>query len=195
MKNRLAGGKGTFINRENPIEFSFEENIYQGYEGDTLASALAANGKNLLSRSFKYHRPRGLLTACGQDSNTLVQLPDEPNVLADRLLISQGLVAKAQHYEGSLENDKGMIMQRLSHFLPAGFYYRAFFRPAGIWGKFWAPIVRKKTGLGVVNRQAKSQYYDKQYSFFDVVVIGSGPAGLEAALFAARAGAKVVLVE
>jgi sarcosine oxidase subunit alpha len=195
MKNRLDGGKGTFINREKPIEFSFEGNTYQGYEGDTLASALAANGKSLLSRSFKYHRPRGLLTACGQDSNTLVQLPDEPNVLADRLLISQGLVAKAQHYEGSLENDKGMIMQRLSHFLPAGFYYRAFFRPAGIWEKFWAPIVRKKTGLGVVNRQAKSQYYDKQYSFFDVVVIGSGPAGLEAALFAARAGAKVVLVE
>src|SRR5690606_2886735 len=151
-------------------------------------------GRWILSRSFKYRRPRGVLTMAGQDANTLVQLPNEPNVLADRLPVTDGLTVMGQNYDGSLDNDRGAVMGLFSKFLPVGFYYKTFFRPAGAW-KRWEPIIRARAGLGRVNQQAPHGYYDKCYAWYDVVVIGGGPAGIAAAIAAATAGAEVLLVD
>jgi sarcosine oxidase subunit alpha len=191
---RFEGLSGTLINRGAPLTFEFEGKSYQGYEGDTLASALLANGQWIMSRSFKYHRPRGPLTLAGQDANTLVQLGGEPNVLADRQLLSGDESVTGQNYVGSLENDRDSYMNMLGRFLPVGFYYRSFFRPLGIWDT-WEKLIRKKAGLGVADLNFQPEYYDKKYLFHDVAVIGAGAAGLAAALTAANAGAKVLLVE
>ena len=192
--NRLPHGSGSSIDRSKTVNFSFDGKSYQGFEGDTIASALAANGQWILSRSFKYRRPRGILTMAGQDANTLIQLPDEPNVLADTHAISDGLRAEGQNFDGSLENDRGAVMGMFSKFLPVGFYYKTFFRPKGVW-KYWEPIVRSRAGLGVVNQKTPHGYYDKAYGWYDVVVIGGGPAGIAAATSAAKTGADVLLVE
>ena len=193
--NRMAAPAGLLLDRSREVAFRFEGRDYTGLAGDTLASALAANGHWILSRSFKYHRPRGALTMAGQDANTLVQLKGEPNVLADRLPITEGLEAWGQNYSGSLENDGDASMGRLSRFMPVGFYYRAFYRPRGIWQKVWEPLVRAKAGLGKVDLDAPRGDFDKAYGFYDLVVVGGGPAGLAAALSAAQAGAEVLLVE
>ena len=194
IQKRLPLPYGSLIDRNTEVSFSFERKSYQGFAGDSIASALAANQQWLLSRSFKYHRPRGALTMGGQDANTMVQLPSNPNALADRELISDNLEVMAQNYSGSLNNDRGAVMGLFSRFLPVGFYYKAFFKPRGMWEK-WAPIIRKKAGLGVINQQLEPQYYDKQYRFFDVVVVGAGPAGMQAALSAAVEGCEVLLVD
>ena len=193
--HRLPAPAGLLIDRDTPIEFRFEGRGYRGYAGDTIASALAANGVKVLSRSFKYHRPRGILTMAGQDANTLVQLEHEPNVLADRHPISEGLEVRAQNVFGSLNRDWGALLGVIGRFMPVGFYYRAFFRPSGVFERIWEPIFRKTTGLGTVNLKTPHGYYDKAYGFYDVAVVGGGPAGLSAALVAARAGASVLLVE
>lgn len=192
--NRLPAPIGLLIDRKQRITFTFEKKAYQGYAGDTIASALAANGQWLLSRSFKYHRPRGILTMAGQDANTLVQLPGEPSVLADRERIHSDLAVKAQNYMGSLESDRLAILGYFSRFLPVGFYYKSFFKPRGAWEK-WAPHLRKVAGLGHIDVNTRARDYDKQYLFCDVAVIGGGPAGMEAALSAASAGADVILVD
>lgn len=191
---RFDAPTGILINRDKPLIFEFEGKRYQGYDGDTLASALLANGQWIMSRSFKYHRPRGPLTLAGQDANTLVQLGGEPNVLADRQLLTGDETVFGQNYVGSLENDRNAYMDKLGRFLPVGFYYRSFFRPLGIWDT-WEKLIRKKAGLGVVDLNFQPEYYDKKYLFHDVAVIGAGAAGLTAALTAAHAGAKVLLVE
>ncbi len=192
--SRLPEPWGSVINRDHTISFQFEGKDYQGYEGDTLASALAANGQWLLSRSFKYHRPRAAITFAGLDANTYVQVGDAPNVLADMLPVSEGLSAVGQNYLGSLNRDHAVHAGRLSRFLPVGFYYRAFFRPQGIW-PLWERFFRRVAGLGKINRNADASYFDKQYLFADVAVIGGGPAGLSAALSAAGEGASVLLIE
>jgi len=192
---RLPGDTGLLIDRAKPVGFSFEGRRYSGFEGDTIASALAANGVKVLSRSFKYHRPRGILTMAGQDANTLVQLPREPNVLADRHPISEGLQVMGQNYSGSLMHDRGAVMACFARFMPVGFYYRSLFRPGRIWERFWEPLVRKSAGLGKVDLDTPHGYYDKAYGFCDVAVVGGGPAGMAAALSAAGAGAKVWLIE
>ncbi|MEL6964747.1 MAG: 2Fe-2S iron-sulfur cluster-binding protein, partial [Pseudomonadota bacterium] len=192
--HRLGQGFGLLINRAKPVRFSFEGRAYTGFEGDVIASALAASNQWILSRSFKYHRRRGVLTMAGQDANTLVQLPDEPNVLADRHPISAGLEIFGQNYKGSLEKDDYSILDRFGRFLPVGFYYRSFYKPKGAW-KHWEPRIRAMTGLGEINREAKPQYYDKAYGFHDVVVVGGGPAGLSAAIEAGKAGLDVLLLD
>lgn len=192
---RLSAPAGTLIDRTRPVAFTFEGRSYEGFDGDTIASALAAHDVRVLSRSFKYHRPRGILTMAGQDANTLVQIGPEPNVLADRHPISDGLAVSPQNVSGSLERDRAAVMGLLGRFMPAGFYYRAFYRPRGIWQRFWEPIVRRSAGLGRIDTKAPHGYFDKAYGFFDVAVIGGGPAGLAAALSAARSGAEVLLVE
>jgi len=195
MAGRLDAPAGLLIDRSREISFEFEGREYGGYAGDTVASALMANGVRLLSRSFKYHRPRGALTMAGQDANTLIQVGDEPSVLADRIPLAEGLVASGQNYSGSLERDRNEIIGKFSGFLPVGFYYKAFYRPKGIWQKLWEPFFRRMTGLGKVNPRAKHRYYDKKYEFCDVAVVGGGPAGMGAAAAAAEAGAEVILID
>ena len=191
---RLGDAYGTAIDRSKPISFRFEGKSYDGFAGDTIASALAANGVWLLSRSFKYHRPRGPLTMAGQDANTLVQIGDEASVLADRQPIHDGLEARGQNYLGSLTRDRGRIVESVARFLPVGFYYKAFFRPQGAW-RHWEKLIRRAAGLGRVNPSGSARYYDKAHGFADVAVVGGGPAGMRAALEAARAGAEVVLID
>lgn len=192
--NRLPPPYGLLIDRRKPIAFSFENRAFVGFAGDSIASALAANGQWLLSRSFKYHRPRGVLSMAGQDANVLVQVPGEPNALADRRRISEGLCALGQNYRGTLATDWLSLIDRFARFLPVGFYYKAFFRPRGAWEK-WAPLLRKVAGLGTLDPNHRSEPHDKEYRFYDIAVVGGGPAGLAAALAAAEAGARVLLVE
>jgi sarcosine oxidase subunit alpha len=192
--NRLPPPWGTMLDRERAISFEFEGKPFTGIAGDTIASALAANGEWLLSRSFKYHRPRGVLTMAGQDANTLVQLPASPNALADRTPISDALVVTGQNYSGSLRSDRNAWMQMFARFLPVGFYYHAFFRPRGIWN-LWSRYFRRKAGLGIIDESCRAHGYDKQYRFCDVAVIGAGPAGLSTAIAAAESGADVLLID
>ncbi|MCO8163658.1 2Fe-2S iron-sulfur cluster-binding protein [Pseudomonas sp. 21LCFQ010] len=192
--NRLPAPMGLLIDRSKPLTFSFDGKAYEGLQGDSIASALLASGRHLLSRSFKYHRPRGPLSMAGQDANTLVQLPREPNVLADTFALENGLRVSGQNYNGSLDNDKDALLGKFSKFMPVGFYYRSFYKPKGMW-KVWEPVIRKKAGMGVLDLGFKPEYYDKAYLFTDLAVIGAGPAGLQAALTAANAGAKVLLIE
>ena len=191
---RLPAPWGSRIRRDRPLSFRFEGRTYRGFEGDTLASALLANGVDLLSRSFKYHRPRGVLTARGLDANAYVQVGDEPNVAADRLPLTAGLVATGQNYRGSLEHDRDAWLGRMARFLPVGFYYKAFYRPKGSWN-YWERYVRRKAGLGRLSRETRHGYHDKAYLFADVAVVGGGPAGLAAAEAAALSGAEVLLIE
>ncbi|MFQ5953780.1 MAG: 2Fe-2S iron-sulfur cluster-binding protein [Kiloniellales bacterium] len=193
--NRLPAPAGLMIDRDRPVSFTFEGQAYRGFAGDTVASALAANDRWVLSRSFKYHRPRGILGLAVHDANTLVQLAGEPNVPADRQPIRDGLEVTAQNYRGSLDRDRDARIAALGRFLPVGFYYRAFFRPEGVWERFWEPIIRRRAGLGRVDTNTPHGHFDQTHGFHDVVVVGAGLAGMAAALAAAGAGAGVLLVE
>ncbi|RAZ89147.1 aminomethyltransferase [Mesorhizobium hawassense] len=194
--NRLPPPFGSRIDRSRPIRFSFEGKAFDGYEGDSIATALAASGQWMLSRSFKYHRPRGILSMTGADANALVQLPSDPNVAAERTPISEGMRVSAQNVNGSLERDRDAIMDRFGRFLPVGFYYRTFIGPRrDSWLKFWEPIIRRKAGLGAVDTKAPHRHFDKTHLHCDVLVVGAGPAGLSAAIAAAEAGAEVVLCD
>ncbi len=192
--NRLPAPWGSRLDRDRVVGFRFEGRGYQALAGDTLASALQANGQRLLSRSFKYHRPRGAWSYCGLDANSYVQVGDCPSVHADELEVHDGLEATAQNVWGSLQRDYGAMAGWLARFLPVGFYYRAFFRPRGIW-KYWEKLFRRTAGLGKIETATPPGEYDKQYLFADVAVIGAGPAGISAALTAADAGASVLLVD
>jgi sarcosine oxidase subunit alpha len=130
----------------------------------------------------------------GQDANTLVQLPNAPNSLADTVPAVPGQTVKAQNYTGSFKYDLQAFTGLFSRFLPVGFYYRAFFRPRGIW-EYWAKFIRTQAGLGVLNQEYRPDYFDKQYKFAQVAVVGGGPAGLSVALAAANNGADVILIE
>ncbi len=192
--NRLPAPHGTRLDRDRTLSFTFEGRSYDAIAGDTIASALAANGQWILSRSFKYHRPRGILTMAGQDANTLVQIGDEPNALADRVTVSEGLAVTGQNYFGSLAKDRAAVLGKLGAFMPVGFYYKAFYKPRGAF-KYWEKLIRAMAGLGTVNLDAEHGYFDKQYGFCDVAVVGGGAAGMAAALEAASHGAEVILVE
>lgn len=192
--SRLPGPAGSHIDRARPIAFRFDGRDYGGFAGDTIASALAANGVKVLSRSFKYHRPRGMLSAAGHDANGLVQIGAEPSVPAERRAIVEGLDVVPQNVFGGLTRDYAQVIDRLGRFLPVGFYYKTFYRPKGSW-RYWEKLIRALAGLGKVDLAARHGYYDKQYLFADVAVVGGGAAGLAAALQAAEAGSDVVLIE
>jgi len=194
MSERLPAPWGRWIDRDRPVTFRFEGRPVSGFTGDTLGSALLANGEWLQGRSLKYHRPRGPFTLDGDDANTLMQLPGEPNVPAEHVAAADGLEVSGQHYSGSLRKDRARVLEKFSRFFFVGFYYHAFYRPKGIWN-FWERIIRRSAGLGRVDVNARHRYYDKDYAWCDVAVIGAGAAGLSAALAAADGGAEVVLIE
>lgn len=191
---RLPAPMGLLLDRSKTVEFQFESQTIQAIQGDSIGSALLANDQWLWSRSFKYHRARGPVTLSGHDGNTLVQLADEANVLADRTAADNGLVVSGQNVNGTLAKDKDAFLNHFGRFMPVGFYYRSFYKPKGIWD-WWEKHIRAKAGLGVVDLNGKPEYYDKAYLFHDIVVVGAGPAGLSAALTAADAGTQVLLVE
>ncbi|MCP4818566.1 MAG: sarcosine oxidase subunit alpha family protein [Shimia sp.] len=194
--NRLKGG---LINRNVPMTFSFDGKSMQGFEGDTLASALLANDVRLMGRSFKYHRPRGPLTAGSEEPNALVELRTgarkEPNTRATTAELFDGLSAQSQNRWPSLSFDAMAINDRFSNFLTAGFYYKTFMWPAAFWEKVYEPIIRKAAGLGTLSHEPDPDSYDKGFLHCDLLVIGAGPAGLVAALTAGRAGVQVIVAD
>jgi sarcosine oxidase subunit alpha len=196
LAGRLEGEDyGSFVDRRRPLSFTFDGRLYSGYEGDVIASALYAQGRVLVSRSFKYHRPRGVLTMSGQDVNTFVQVGGEPNARADQHLITDGLAVKSINRFGPLDHDLLASIGLISRFLPVGFYYKTFYWPRGVWQHVFERPIRAMAGLGKLEPEAPHKYYDKAYLFADVLVVGGGPAGLEAAIAAAEAGADTLLIE
>ncbi|MBJ2152445.1 sarcosine oxidase subunit alpha family protein [Paracoccus sp. IB05] len=196
QKNRLSGGQ---LNRSKPLNFTFDGATYQGYEGDTLASALLANGVRLMGRSFKYHRPRGPISSGSEEPNAIVELRQgarqEPNTRATIAELFEGLSAKSQNHVGSLKFDFLAINDRLSSFFAAGFYYKTFMWPKAFWEKLYEPMIRRAAGLGSLSMQDDPDAYDKGFLHCDLLVIGAGPSGLAAALTAARSGARVILAD
>ncbi len=198
MSTRLATG-GRLIDRSKQVSFRFNGKQMVGYEGDTLAAALLANDQMMMGRSFKYHRPRGVVASGAEEPNALVNLGEggrfEPNQRATTTEIFDGLTATSQNHWPSLEFDVGAINNAVARFLPAGFYYKTFMFPRFAWKHLYEPIVRHSAGLGRVPKERDVDTYEHYYAFFDVVVIGGGVAGLQAAKVAGRAGAKVLLME
>jgi len=191
-------GKG-LIDRKQPLTFTFNGDTYQGYEGDTLASALVANGVKLVGRSFKYHRPRGILTCGSEEPNALVTLRKgahaEPNTRATSIELFDGLDATSQNHIGPLKHDLLAANDLMAPFFSAGFYYKTFMWPAAFWEKLYEPMIRRAAGLGKLSLQEDPDCYAKGFLHCDVLIIGAGPSGLAAALTAGRAGAEVILAD
>jgi sarcosine oxidase subunit alpha len=191
-------GKG-LIDRSKPVGFTFDGRTYHGYQGDTLASALLANDVRLIGRSFKYHRPRGVLTSGPEEPNALVEVMDNgsqtPNTRATVQEIYPGLVAQSQNRFPTLNFDLLAVNDLAAPFFGAGFYYKTFMWPRAFWEGLYEPLIRRAAGLGTLKRAHEPAEYEKAFAFCDVLVVGSGPAGLIAALTAARAGADVILAE
>ncbi|NOZ66807.1 MAG: FAD-dependent oxidoreductase [Alphaproteobacteria bacterium] len=184
------------VNHKKTVSFSFDGKTYQGYEGDTLASALMANGVRIVGRSFKYHRPRGIFAAGAEETGAIVQIGmppyEEPNVLATMAEIYDGMTARSVNAWPSASFDLLAIMGLAKAFFVAGFYYKVFKWPD--W-KFWSPMVRRMAGLGTVPEMADPEDYDYSHAHTDVLIVGAGPAGLAAALVNAQMGKRVILVE
>lgn len=200
MSTRLAK-QGRLIDRSKPVEFTFNGTRMSGFEGDTLASALLANDQMMMGRSFKYHRPRGVVASGAEEPNALVGLGNgdryEPNQRATTTELFGGLSSQSQNHWPSLEFDVGAINTHLSRFLPAGFYYKMFMYPRAFWKHVYEPIIRISAGLGKApDPELKdADSYEHFYFFADVLVVGGGVAGLQAAKVAASSGAKVLLLE
>ena len=198
MSTRLARG-GRLIDRSQPYEFSFNGSPMTGFAGDTLASALLANNQMLVGRSFKYHRPRGIVAAGPEEPNALINLGSgarlEPNQRATTTELFDGLQASSQNHWPSLNYDIGVVNNYAARFLPAGFYYKTFIHPRAAWKHVFEPIIRKSAGLGRAPREMDVDRYEQAYAFCDVLVVGGGIAGLQAALLVAQSGATVILLE
>lgn len=193
---RLDGG---LIDRSRSLSFTFDGQALTGHPGDTLASALMANGVRLVGRSFKYHRPRGTFSAGSEEPNALVELGEdarrEPNTRATVAELFDGLTARSQNHLGGLHHDLMAVNDLLSPLLAAGFYYKTFMWPRAFWEKLYEPAIRRAAGLGRLADAADPDAYDRGFRHCDLLVIGAGPAGLMAALTAARAGARVILAD
>jgi sarcosine oxidase, subunit alpha len=193
MMYRRAAFAGEWLNRSHELKFTFEGREYTGYAGDTISSALAAAGPALLARSFKYHRPRSILSFANHDSNTLFQVDGVPNVRGDVTLLREGMRVSALNTFGGLARDRARVLDRFAPLLPVGFYYKAF-HSKRLFPR-WERMFRRLTGLGAVSLTAEREATPKRYGFCDVLVIGAGPSGLSAALAAAQSGAQVSLVD
>jgi sarcosine oxidase subunit alpha len=189
----------SLVDRNTPIGFRFDGVSMMGFAGDTLASALLANDVRLVARSFKYHRPRGIMSAGSEEANALVTEGSgsqrEPNIRATQLEIYEGLEVFSQNCWPSLKWDLLALNDLAAPFLTAGFYYKTFMWPKSFWEKIYEPLIRKAAGLGGLSGQANTDRYEKAFAFCDLLVIGGGPAGLMAALRAARAGLSVILAD
>jgi len=200
MSHRLPAG-GRLIDRSRPLDFSFNGRTMRGFAGDTLAAAMMGAGQTLVGRSFKYHRPRGVVAAGAEEPNALVGLGEgqrfEPNQRTTTTELFAGLKCESQNHWPSLEFDVGAINSKLWRFFPAGFYYKTFIQPRAFWKHVYEPIVRKTAGLGKAPHPETRDVdrYEQLYAFCDVLVAGGGIAGLSAALVAARAGKRVIVME
>ena len=198
MSTRLSTG-GRLIDTSKQVEFTFNGKRMTGFAGDTLASALLANDQMLIGRSFKYHRPRGVVASGAEEPNGLVNMGEgaffEPNQRVTTTEVFNGLTATSQNHWPSLEFDIGAINARLSRFLPAGFYYKMFMYPRSFWKYVYEPIIRQSAGLGKAPKEKDGSTYEHFYAFYDVIVVGGGVAGLQAAKTAAASGARVLVME
>jgi len=197
---RFRTPSGGRIDRRQAIDFSFDGKTYQGFRGDTLASALLANGVHLVGRSFKYHRPRGILSAGAEEPNALVTVSRDaarttPNLRATQVELYRNLTAFSQNRWPSLQFDFGRINDLLSPFFPAGFYYKTFMWPRMAWKAWYEPLIRRAAGLGRAPTLPDPDRYAQRYAHCDVLIVGAGPAGIAAALTAAEAGARVMLCD
>jgi len=194
--NRIDGG---LIDQTKSVSFTFNGQILRGYEGDTLASALLANNKHLVGRSFKYHRPRGIVTAGSEEPNAIMEIGHgaykEPNTRATITQLYNGLEANSQNHRGPLGFDFMAITDFFSPFLSAGFYYKTFMWPKAFWEKVYEPVIRHSAGLGKLSMLEDPDTYDKGFRYCDILVIGAGATGLSAALTAAESGARVILAD
>ncbi|MEX0959386.1 MAG: sarcosine oxidase subunit alpha family protein [Burkholderiales bacterium] len=191
--------RGGRIDRGRELTFRWNGRMLSGHPGDTLASALLANDVLLVARSLKYHRPRGILSAGSEEPNALVQLGTgartEPNTRATQILLFEGLDASAQNCWPSVETDFGAVNSLLSRLFVAGFYYKTFMWPRRFWTRVYEPVIRRAAGLGRAPSAPDPDEYDKIHAHVDVLVAGGGPAGLAAALAAARSGARVLIAD
>jgi sarcosine oxidase subunit alpha len=190
-----AGGR---IDRATPLEFTFNGKRYEGHAGDTLASALLANGVTLVARSWKYHRPRGIVGSGAEEPNAIVQLETGartvPNARATEVVLYDGLVANSVNAWPSVQFDLMVVSGLFARFIPAGFYYKTFMWPQSFWMKY-EHFIRKASGLGTAPAEPDPDAYDKTNAHCDVLIAGAGPAGLAAAWAAGRAGARVILAD
>ena len=193
---RIPGG---LIDRSTSLDFTFDSKQFSGFQGDSLASALIANGVHLVGRSFKYHRPRGIFSAGSEEPNALMTIGEgahaTPNSRATVAELYDGLSARSQNRWPSLKWDVQSINDVFAPFLTAGFYYKTFMWPAAFWEKFYEPVIRRAAGLGALSGEADPDHYDKGYLHCDVLIIGAGPSGLMAAKSAGLAGARVILAD
>jgi sarcosine oxidase subunit alpha len=200
----VAGGRlrtpGGRVDRTRILNFTFDGVAYTGFQGDTLAAALLANGVHLVGRSFKYHRPRGIFSAGAEEPNALVAVRRDtaryvPNLRATQIELYEGLQAESQNRWPSLDFDVGAVNDWVSPFIPAGFYYKTFMWPRTAWHSFYEPRIRASAGLGRAPENADPDRYSNRFAHCDVLVVGAGPAGLSAALTAAHSGARVILCD
>ncbi len=196
--NRIAG-QGR-LTPARTARFTFDGKTFDALEGDTVASALLANGVHLVGRSFKYHRPRGILSAGPEEPNALIDVSRDaarrqPNVRAPVQEVFDGMKVESQNRWPSLSFDIGGVNNLLSPFFAAGFYYKTFMWPKAAWEKVYEPFIRKAAGLGVAPTEEDPDHYASRYAYCDVLVAGGGVAGLSAALAAAEAGARVILCD
>jgi sarcosine oxidase subunit alpha len=198
MSTRLASG-GRLIDRTAVLDFTFNGRRLRGFKGDTIASALLANNQMLVGRSFKYHRPRGIVAAGPEEPNALLNLGTggrfEPNQRATTTELADGMATRSQNHWPSLDVDIGAVNARLSRFLPAGFYYKTFIHPRAFWKHVFEPVIRQSAGLGQAPTERDADRYEQTYAFCDVLVVGGGVAGLKAARAAAGQGQRVILTE
>ena len=201
--NRISGNLASSqarVNNDETIRFSFNNKSYQGFAGDTVASALLANGVDIVGRSFKYGRPRGIVSAGADEPNAILQLGSNeanqiPNVRATQQLIYPGLVCSSTNGWPNANNDvMGVVGKLFGQFMPPGFYYKTFMAPSKLWMTY-EKMIRKGAGLGRTSLESDPDIYDNVNQFTDVLVVGAGVAGITAALHAARSGARVILTD